>query len=51
MKNTKCGDFNMYFDNQSNSVVLEVYGIGGELVEKLNFASYTAARYHILKNY
>lgn len=50
MKKTKCGDFNMYMDYSSNSVVLEIYGIGGELVEKFYFASFDSARYYILKN-
>ena len=51
MKNPKCGDFNMYKDWKSDNVILEVYGVDGELVEKLMFASFEAARYHILKNY
>jgi hypothetical protein len=51
MNRLKCGDFNLYFIPRSGSWCLEVYGIGGELVEKLYFSSAEAARYHILKHY
>lgn len=52
----KASDFNMYKDDQGQ-VVLEVYGLKdqdtkqAELVEKLYFASFDAARFYILKNF
>lgn len=51
MKTPKCGDFNLYKDWNSDNVILEVYGIGGELVGKLMFASFASARLYILKNF
>lgn len=43
-------DFNMYKDWNSDNVILEVLGFDGEVLEKIMFASYESARYHILKN-
>ncbi len=43
-------DFNMYKDWNSDNVILEVLGFEGEVLEKLMFASFDAARVYILKH-